>query len=680
MNNNANALGLTTVSLVDDAAHPNVDSYGVESSPVTVEIGQWYWVKDCDKTWDEATKKYKETPYEWLGCVMHVGSNYLELRSPPKPNSGYSYTRMHFDDYWKELRFEPNPEVVIRGQIEHYQALASKHLAEVKAITARLGVSSQASIKGHSTSGGKAENALMVVSGQQDIKQYENALVLAKDKLLPELFEAIKHANGEVTRWMTANTLPMEAMTNGMKGTINDIKDRIFNVSLYAGLTEQAVRCRDGDPAAYHEKLRVMQRMLYMDEECLLNYRHGGMEFRNIASFDAWISEDVNRDRILPFPRCLVAMRVRRNGKDRKWDGSIRSLFINIELAESDKFTFLYIRNGDQVHRLSCDLDFGETIFPDKVVFDPSVPVMVKMFANKVEQIITRDDYDVRVVEERQRKKLSSKWEKENPKKAWELEKPNMVWSWANPYRDNSRFVPHEWKPFDHSNVYFDDIAEKFAEQIKEHNRIALIIQGLFDRSDVLHPHPPAKIWSPDGFAAVIELIYDASTTLHDGEAPDFEAYMRRCNESLDLESVVIGQEVFWMEKEAEKECRRRDGDWRDKSEYRPKTFKPHGNPGPGYIARMAHWKPRSRVATFTWNRERQTSDYWKGKRYGDPVLTSITVPADRLFNVSAYRPGDYLQFFQDFRTRQAYLKWAPMLLAAEEYHAGKDMNVQNPV
>jgi hypothetical protein len=40
--------------------------------------------------------------------------------------------------------------------------------------------------------------------------------------------------------------------------------------------------------------------------------------------------------------------------------------------------------------------------------------------------------------------------------------------------------------------------------------------------------------------------------------------------------------------------------------------------------------------------------------------------------NVSAYKPGEHLQFFQDPRTRAKYMKWAPMLLAAEDFHAGK--------
>ena len=31
----------------------------------------------------------------------------------------------------------------------------------------------------------------------------------------------------------------------------------------------------------------------------------------------------------------------------------------------------------------------------------------------------------------------------------------------------------------------------------------------------------------------------------------------------------------------------------------------------------------------------------------------------------------DYKQFYNDPRTRAKYIKWAPLLIAAEEYHAG---------
>lgn len=76
----------------------------------------------------------------------------------------------------------------------------------------------------------------------------------------------------------------------------------------------------------------------------------------------------------------------------------------------------------------------------------------------------------------------------------------------------------------------------------------------------------------------------------------------------------------------------------------------------------------------FTWMRERRSGeDRWDSK-----IRATVTVPFDRLFNISAYRPGDYKVFFKDPRTRERYLKWAPMLIAAENYYA-KGTEVQQP-
>ena len=79
----------------------------------------------------------------------------------------------------------------------------------------------------------------------------------------------------------------------------------------------------------------------------------------------------------------------------------------------------------------------------------------------------------------------------------------------------------------------------------------------------------------------------------------------------------------------------------------------------------------RSRKAIYRWTRKRQWSNYWDEKKYGDPIPDSIQVPAEHLFNVSAYKPGDFKRFYADPRTRARYLRWASVLLTAEEYHAG---------
>lgn len=652
-----------------ELANPDDGNVSRERADGLVEIGQWYWVKDSFRE--------EGAPAEWLGCVMHVGSNYLELQEPSTPGKGCRSTRVHFDDFWQELRFEPNAAQVIAGQVVHYQQEASRHLKEIKEVTARLGVAVQgalpASVAHRSASGQSNALAVMGQGAGFDVKKYELDLVEAKDKTLPDLFKAVEVANANLTKWMTADTLPLKAMAGIMEGSIDSIKDRIFNVSLYAGLTEEVVQCCDGAPAAPDAKLHVMQRMLFMDEECLVGYRTGGMEFKDLGEFDRWLSEPDNRDRVLPHPRCLVAMRVRRNKKERE-SGTLLQALINIDLQSCDKLTFLYLRNGERVSRLNCDLDFDELLFPDRSVYDPGVPMMAKIRVQKVDELITRDDYDVRVAKYNEECRLYDEWKEANPGASW-MDNPHRHVHWG------LHFNPKEWQPFDTSSAYYDDIAQDVAEQIKKYNRVATIIQGLFDRSEVFHPHHPVRTWTQEGFEAAITLVYDGTAALHAGEKPDFEAYRASCNASLNADSVVIGQELYWMTREAEKENNRIDNDWRirDKYAHHRKIFKPRGNPGPGYIARMDQWKPKSRQAVFSWNRERQTGNRWGGAGAGDNIRTTLTVPDSRLFNVSAYRPGDFRQFFRDPRTRAEYLQWAPLLLAAEEYHAG-NMAAQAPV
>jgi hypothetical protein len=67
----------------------------------------------------------------------------------------------------------------------------------------------------------------------------------------------------------------------------------------------------------------------------------------------------------------------------------------------------------------------------------------------------------------------------------------------------------------------------------------------------------------------------------------------------------------------------------------------------------------------FTWGRE-------SNRRRHPSVRQTLSVPAGALLNISAYRQGDFKQFFADPRTRAEYLKWAPLLLTAEDYLAGK--------
>jgi len=632
----------------DITPHKDIDPDRIPGEGPLVEIGQWYWLKvEADKD-------------ERVCAVVKVGSNFVELHDP----YGH-YKRVHLDKFEKECRRETSPEAFIMGRVGYYQGLVRAKLQEINKITARLGVSQNRGIEMRPDE--SASRALAVLSETDNVKEYKKELVQAQQTDLPALFKEVEEANKNLVVWLKAQTLPLKGMVDGMKDCIAVIEDRVFNVSLYAGLTEEVVQVAKGDPAPITEKLRILQRLAYMDEECLAGYQHGGIEFQEIGSFDKWLRQKENFERILPFPRCMVAFRVRRNSKEREWDGTLSGAFVNVQLGELDKLTFLYIRNGKQLYRLSCDLEFGGLIFPGKDEFNLNEPMMAKMFCDRVEEVITKRHYDD-LVETTKReiaegKVKAAQWKKDHPKEK----------DFFNPHRhqdDDWKLgrLKREYQPFNKDCVYYDEIKDEIDARVKQYNRIALIVQGLYDRSTVLHPHQPVRLWSPEGFHEVIELIY-ADHALYFGEAPDFEAYRMRCNVSIEKGSLVVGQEDFWQAREARIENRRRS--YR-RGESRPVArYSPCGNPGPGYIAEVKEWNAKKRRALFQWQRERQAPDYWKGQRYGDLIPAKLWTPAVCLFNIDAYKPGDYKQFYQDPRTRADYLKWAPLLIAAEEFHAG---------
>lgn len=664
-----------------------VDSVDRISHLDDVQIGQWYWVKT-------ETNRDKDDPivppegYRWLGCVIDIGSNYVQIKEPGYDRSGGSSWRVHYNEFWDECLHEPNAEQIIADNINHHQRRVTRQMNHVKKITRELGIPSQKLLRSSSDELSSSSTELATLSGTTDVAQYKKQLIKTKEKILPKLFKRIKVGNKIAAKWMAAESVSLEASLNLMEEDLEGINGRIFNVSLYAGLVETTAHVKKGEPAAYHEKVNLMQRLIYMDEECLLDYEHGGMTFESILDFDRWLSKPNNFTRLLPFEKTVAAFRVRRNTKQRV-SSDLSTALINMQLQKQDMYTFLYIRNGENLYRLGIeDFEFDEKIFPDQGAFDPSEPMMAKTSCGRVESLITVREYEQRKAEKEEQKRLEKQWYLDNPFEEWKKarydaemesieelrsdewrsvhdisrrveqaerdlkETSTTRWTWDNPHSKHDYFRHQNYDPFDNTNVYYDDIMKKMKDEMDKFNRVALIIQGLFDRSDVFQPCPPAETWKANGFEAAINLVYDASMVLHYGEAPDIELYIAECNKLARKDSIFIGQQAYWEILEEEKGNERNS--W--------------GNPGPGYLAKAHTFQPRAKKAIFTWNRKRLD---WSHPDYDGDIRTTVTVPLDELFNVSAYQLGDYKKFFQDPRTRKNYLKWANLLLVAEEYHAG---------
>jgi len=609
-----------------------------------LEVGQWFWTKFQNREGEEE---------EFLSCIVKVGSNYAEV----DPVVGRETERIHFDHWDERCRPEPDPDPVIAQGIESSQRRTNQLMEQVRDITARLALTSAPGL-----GTGSEGQALARMDSSVSAEEHKAALVRAKKETLPKLFDEIKDSNKTTSLWMKAKLIPLRAEAESLKGTIDLIEGRIFNVDLYAGLSEQVKVVREGEPAGVAEKVHLMQRRCYMDEECLAQYEVGGMEFKDIGDFDEWIAREANLSRLLPHPRCVTAFRVRRDRKERaatSLQGFI-SMLMNDE-SKADETTFLYIRNGERLYRMRTAIDFGEKLFPD---MDVSLKGTERMWA-KTFVGLTKDP----MITEGEYLQMKKEWEKREKKRKEDLRAAKRA-------KDESGIMANRWEeraphkeyvPFDQTNVLYDDILRKRHKEIEHHNRIVLVLQGLLDRSEVLHPHPGWKIWTPEGFQAALELEYDESRALVGGERPDFEAYRARLNASIRAGTVTVGQQKAWRRHEGEKERKRLQADYRTRDRtYLPEEHEPYGNPGPGQFARIAAATKTGKL-TYKWWR-RRVSDW----REREPrILTTITIHSSAVLNVDAYQPGDFRQFFNDPRTRAEYLKWAPLLLEAEEYKAG---------
>jgi hypothetical protein len=654
----------------------------VESDDVGLEIGQWWWVKVSKGEADESDR----TKGRALMCLMHLGSNYALFSTPPKQYSG-GEIRIHFNDIAKCCTRELDWKRVIEANVKRHQDAAMTLMDKVRSICAELGVSPELA----ELQGGDETAALVRVSSNLPVKDYKRALELARKTTLPELFKKIGEEHEEQVRWMKAAILPLRARTGGEERIIKRLEDRVFNVELYAGLVEEVEEIRGGKAASTNERIRLMQRRHYMDEESLLAYTAGGIDFNNVGDFDEWMAEPANADRILPFPRCIVAFRVRRKKKDYDPDDYGGGIGAHIRIAQklrADESTFLYMRNGEKLFRLRTGVKFRSKLFPDldaAHIGDGSVLWATKdsnYYDDEGEKLDERQEWTIVTDHQLQGMKEDAAREKAAFPEILKTERAKKI---ANGEKiDERAFVDHmkwlhlrdvdDWKKFEKvtpENVYYDDIMEEVADLAAQHNRLAIVLQGLLDRSPVFQPHPKWELWTAEGFESAIALVYDESRALSPGEKPDFEAFRARLNASFRTGSISVGQQTAWLAREAEKENERRSNSWSYKSsDSVGKYWKPYGNEGPGEVAPVEHFS-KVHGCRFTWTRDRLHGTY--RHEYGDPIGCRFSAPTSVLLNVSAYTPGDYLRFFADPRTRADYLKWAPLLLAAEDWHGSKE-------
>jgi len=160
-----------------------------------------------------------------------------------------------------------------------------------------------------------------------------------------------------VQELMRSKVATLGHIASRLQEQITKIQRIVGVIELYLGVYEEILQIQEGEPAPIDEPISIRQLVLYMDEETGI-YEGGGIDWRNIEEFDAWLLRDNHLDIVLPEQKGMVVICPSRQNK---YHGDA---IYNAQMQAKNKMSYLLIRNGNKVYRIYTDIVMTERFFP----------------------------------------------------------------------------------------------------------------------------------------------------------------------------------------------------------------------------------------------------------------------------------------------------------------------------
>lgn len=587
-----------------------------------VHIGDFYWVKFDKMEWNEATGEREKTgEYETLMCVETIGSNYFGFTI--YVGHGSSVVRVHFNEFEQTCRPEPNWKEVLNQRMEEARKAIQDKTQQLIKEGQKLCLLPEAVSETEQSV--NQPQSILPARVSVDPNKYKNSLIKLQ-KRMPDISNEIRELGEEFGIAAKNLSIPDLAKLNAVKEALGVVEDRIFTIELYCGILEQVKQIATGEPAPLDTTIVIRQQMLYMDEETLFNYDDGGMDFSHIKKFDEWVTRPDNLNRILPEQRGIVAFRVRRSTKDYGTPRSFAEAWTHMNWKEANEDTYLLIRNGENVYRISSEVDFSPRLIPK-------------------EGEIGKDQFT----------KISERY----------------LWNDRDEHGSAKREITEEMVTPD--STEFDDHVKKAEKLLRHYNRIVILIQGLLDRSTVFHPHARINLRDPRDMELWITLIRDEERGLPSNKVT-FEEYQKQLNSSLKKGKwVYVDSSYDEGYEKGEKPDRNNRRDMprrRGWAAFRmPDLCVVDSMKRDGSMVRVSWPWGRLAKGQKRWV-ESPTRPGWGHNEYDTKTdrMCHEWIPINRVLNVSNYNAGDYKMFLCDRSLRGQYIKWAQYLLTAEDW------------
>lgn len=412
---------------------------------------------------------------------------------------------------------------------------------------------------------------------------------------------AVKDEVDRQKRDMEAQMRAVMAEMEPLMERVKQMEEGIWTVNLYLGRDEQIETVIDGEPAPADTPLVIRQMTLHMDEEVAVFPESGGMDFTQIGIFTDWLKNPVHLNTLLPEPKGVVAVKPRRT--DKKYTGNpIADSFMN----EANHATYFLIRNGERVFVHSTDFNVGDTLTPAQDEF-------TRMFRTSKWDHATRQNITI------------------------DLEPGTDAWLKA----------------------------EKAADARQRHfMRVALILQGLIDRTTVFHPLPEGGLSTlhPEAYeSGAVVMLNDGDNAIGTGREP-YRDWVRRLNRDLRPGMRIVGA----FNTRAWREMRSREGYNYDEHE----RITPRRACDPESLVIHTLDGRRDEGLTFKFVRNEQVwvrnDRGYDESRQPKTRATAVIYPSDTFVLAFDLVTAEQIRDYMNARTeRHAYMDMMPLLKAA---------------
>lgn len=294
--------------------------------------------------------------------------------------------------------------------------------------------------------------------------------------------EELKVATDRMRSELEAQMSAARAALAPVEKFVARLTEAIQTVNLYLGRDEEIVTLRDGEAAPEGTPIVCRSMVLSMAEETAIDPEHEGIDVRSIEKFDDWLLADpAHLQQVLPEPRGVVVLVPTKQIRDYGDPWSTR------QMNEANRHSYWLIRNGDRLFRMDTDFNVGRRLVP------------------------ARDEFTSLFYEESYDYSVSPATRTRKP-----MEPGSSSWARAE---------------------------EQQGARERHYMKVALILQGLIDRTTVFHPLPAPGIslLKQESYeAGHVVLLDEEERALTTGRQP-FDAWLREHNSELRPGMRIVG-------------------------------------------------------------------------------------------------------------------------------------------